>query len=112
MAHDLFSVAAYTRTDCSSFVTLCYKEGGAPDPNRRGYDGYGFTGTLWPRGVKVYTPRIADLVFYGWGRSGWPTHVALYVGNGEVISFGSTPIRKLPIRYRGDYMGCRTYPIL
>ena len=33
-------------TDCSGFVTLCYKWAGAPDPNGRGYDGYGYTGTL------------------------------------------------------------------
>jgi cell wall-associated NlpC family hydrolase len=33
-------------TDCSGFATLCYFLAGAPDPNGRGYDGYGWTGTL------------------------------------------------------------------
>ncbi|MFZ5890749.1 MAG: peptidoglycan-binding protein [Myxococcota bacterium] len=33
-------------TDCSGFVTLCYKWAGAPDPNGNGYDGSGYTGTL------------------------------------------------------------------
>ena len=33
-------------TDCSGFVTLCYFLAGAPDPNGRGYDGRGWTGSL------------------------------------------------------------------
>ena len=33
-------------TDCSGFVTLCYYLARAPDPNGRGYDGEGWTGTL------------------------------------------------------------------
>src|SRR6266699_1443402 len=33
-------------TDCSGFVTMMAKWGGAPDPNGLGYDGYGFTVTL------------------------------------------------------------------
>jgi hypothetical protein len=33
-------------TDCSGFVTLCYKWAGAPDPNGNGYNGAGYTGTL------------------------------------------------------------------
>jgi hypothetical protein len=33
-------------TDCSGFVTLCYKWAGAPDPNGNGYNGSGYTGTL------------------------------------------------------------------
>jgi hypothetical protein len=33
-------------TDCSGFVTLCYKWAGARDPNGNGYNGAGYTGTL------------------------------------------------------------------
>lgn len=33
-------------TDCSGFVTACYKWAGAPDPNGLGYYRVGYTGTL------------------------------------------------------------------
>jgi hypothetical protein len=33
-------------TDCSGFATMMAKWAGAPDPNGRGYDGSGFTGSL------------------------------------------------------------------
>src|ERR1041385_4705411 len=42
--------------DCSTFVTLCYKAGGAIDPNGRGYDGLGYTGTLVSHGTALANP--------------------------------------------------------
>lgn len=51
--------------DCSSFATGCYFIAGQNDPNGRGYDGFGFTGTLAPNGVGVERVYPADLVFYG-----------------------------------------------
>ncbi len=74
--------------DCSSFVTLCYKAGGAPDPNGNGYNGAGYTGTLVKNGVWTHTPQPADLVFYGSSRN-VPDHVALFIGDGAIINHGS-----------------------
>jgi Putative peptidoglycan binding domain/NlpC/P60 family len=94
--------------DCSSFVTWCYYAAGAPDPNGRGYDGLGYTGTQFPRGAHVASPMPGDLVFYGGGSV--PKHVAVYVGKGLVISHGSEPgPYLLPRNYRSDEVGVRSY---
>jgi cell wall-associated NlpC family hydrolase len=98
-------------TDCSGFVTLCYKEGGARDPNGMGYSGYGFTGTLIARGKKTGNPQPADLHFW----SG-PAHVAIDVGNGQIIEWGN-PAGGNPIKtslqdemgFHTGYLGARTY---
>ena len=77
--------------DCSSFATWTYWTAGAPDPNALGYNGQGYTGTLWNHGQHVYglsNAKKGDLVLYGW-RNWIPTHVAIYVGNGRVVSHGS-----------------------
>lgn len=112
-ASSLRSALARTRTDCSASVTLEWKDGGGPDPNGRGFDGQGYTGTLWGRGELVRVPEPADLAFYGdmgpvFGHA--PSHVALEVGDGAVISFGHTPPSRYPRRYRTDYRGSRRYP--
>lgn len=99
--------------DCSSFYTVCCYAGGAPDPNGRGYDGQGYTGTLMNHGTRVASVanlQPGDAIFYGYSsgsgpafRRGDPTHVALYVGliNGvhSVISHGHYPMGL----YRYDY---------
>lgn len=76
--------------DCSSFATWCYWTAKAPDPNGLGYNGQGYTGTQINHGrsVRLDDALKGDLVFYGW-RSGIPTHVAIYVGSGRVVSHGS-----------------------
>jgi hypothetical protein len=74
--------------DCSSFATWCYWAAGAPDPNGLGYNGSGFTGTQVEHGRVTADPRPGDLVFYG-GTASVPAHVAVYVGNGRVVSHGS-----------------------
>lgn len=103
-----------SRWDCSGFVTACHYAGGAPDPNGRGYDHLGYTGTLMSTGTMVGNINElepGDLVFYGSASHaspafplGSPTHVALYVGdvNGvpSVLSHGSYPMRLLPYSYR------------
>jgi hypothetical protein len=69
-------------TDCSGFVTVCYYLAGAPDPNGRGYDGSGFTGTLlgWLRAIAPATARRGDLVVWG----AYPgRHVALVLEPGD-----------------------------
>jgi NlpC/P60 family/Putative peptidoglycan binding domain len=78
--------------DCSSFCTWLYWLVGAPDPNGLGYSGYGYTGTQIQHGRRISASSIrpGDLVFYGgWTRWSAPTHVAVYVGNGKVVSHGS-----------------------
>lgn len=54
-------------TDCSGFVTMCYRYSGAPDPNGRNYDGQGYTGTLLAHGrhIPLVQVRRGDLVVYG-----------------------------------------------
>jgi hypothetical protein len=69
-------------TDCSGFVTVCYYLAGAPDPNGRGYDGSGYTGTLlgWLRAIAPLDAKRGDLVVWGTypGR-----HVALVLEPGD-----------------------------
>lgn len=100
--------------DCSSFYTVCCYAGGAPDPNGRGYDGQGYTGTLMSEGTRVGS--ISDLepgdaIFYGYSSGagaafnrGDPTHVALYIGLYKgvhsVISHGHYPMALYPYNYR------------
>lgn len=69
-----------TYGDCSSLATYLYWYAGLPDPNGRGYDGYGYTGTLAAHGHVVATHEAApgDLVFYGVGFP-W-SHVAVVIG--------------------------------
>jgi hypothetical protein len=96
--------------DCSEFATVCYRRAEAPDPNARGYDGYGYTGTLSQHGrlVSLSQARPGDLVFYG---SAWPfSHVAVYAGFGKVFSHGSEggPYL-LAVDYRRDRRAIRSY---
>jgi len=99
--------------DCSSFVTWCYWAAGAPDPNGRGYDGFGFTGTQIGTGTTVGLEQAlpGDLVFYGKAPdAAGITHVALYVGNGNVISHGNeSGPTLLPVDYRSDRKLIKSY---
>lgn len=76
-------------TDCSGFVTMCYRAAAAPDPNGAHYNGQGFTGTLLGNGRKVEKPAPGDVVIYG---SGEGHHAALIVAGGSdplTVSHGS-----------------------
>lgn len=100
-----------TQADCSSFVTWvlwdatrAYNAARRTDfVNGQNWRG-GHTGTLVKKGreVGLNNLRLLDLVFYG--DEGWrPQHVAIYVGNGLVVSHGSEPgPLLLPVRYRSD----------
>lgn len=96
--------------DCSSGATGLYYVAGAPDPNGRGYDTYGYTGTLAQHGrrITIAAAKAGDLVFYG---SGFPySHVAVYLGFGRVWSFGSeNGPYVLPVAYRRDMREVRSY---
>lgn len=79
-------------TDCSGFVTLCYKWAGAPDPNGRGYDGYGFTGTLLQhmRQIPQAQSQVGDLAL--WADAQRTRHVSLVLETGSdplLVSHGS-----------------------
>lgn len=52
-------------TDCSGWVTACYRWAGAPDPSHLNYRWVGWTGTLLEHGVKVASPMPGDLIIYG-----------------------------------------------
>jgi len=86
-------------TDCSGWVTLCYKWAGAPDPNGNGYNGQGFTGTLLNHLTHITRANAGpgDLVVFG---SGSGHHVVVITGAGsdpEVVSHGQ---EKGPLRVR------------
>lgn len=86
------------RADCSSLATWAYWVSDRPDPNGRGYDGQGYTGTLDDHGkvVRLSDAESSDLVFYS-----NPDHVAVYVGNGRVVGFGHQGGPDLdPVGYR------------
>jgi hypothetical protein len=54
-------------TDCSGFVTICFHEAGAPDPNGLGYSGQGYTGTLLDHleAIDPADARRGDVVVWG-----------------------------------------------
>jgi len=96
--------------DCSALAINCYYAGGAKDPSGRNYSGIGYTGDLWSRGRKVEHINRAqpgDLILYGFTTNprpgfpyGSPTHVAVYNGNGMVISNGHYPMGYYTWNYR------------
>lgn len=119
-----YNISRARTYDCSGTVSVIYHEAGAPDPNGLGHNGFGFTGTLWPRGRYVGSNVKAwDLAFYGYdSRGNYPSHVAIvitdklaskllgYTVTGwHVLSFGSNPMRIAPLHYRSDFRGARRY---
>lgn len=55
------------KTDCSGYVTDCYRWAGAPDPNGEGYNGEGYTGTALNhmRHISLSALKPADVIVYG-----------------------------------------------
>lgn len=51
--------------DCSSSLTGLMWEAGAPDPNGFGYNGQGYTGTLYNHGRRVQVPFPGDFMLCG-----------------------------------------------
>lgn len=111
-----------SRLDCSGFYTDCRYAGGSSNPNNRGWDGEGYTGTMMITGVRVGSINDllpGDAIFYGHSVSkpgfnaGDPTHVALYVGvidnQHMVLSMGSYPMSYVPYNYRHDINHYRHY---
>lgn len=100
--------------DCSGGVTGLYWNVGLPDPNGRGYDGYGYTGTLVTHGQHVsLSPgawKIGDLLIYGPSLSD-THHVTMLISNGgSCFSHGQEagPLN-VPWNYRSDLIAVRRY---
>lgn len=55
-------------TDCSGFVTACYRWAGCKDPSALDYRYVGYTGTLLDNGdtIPVWQAKPGDLVIWGW----------------------------------------------
>lgn len=100
-------------TDCSGFDIDCYRMAGAPDPNGTNYNGSGFTGTLFNRGHAVTLAQLqpGDLTFYGDQGGGVPSHTAVYIGGGMVVSNGRYPMDKTGTLLGGalSWRGGRSY---
>lgn len=97
-------------SDCSSTVTWIYWTlfGNGPDfMNQESWTG-GYTGSLKANGVEVSTDQsslqVGDLCFYYHPMH----HVAIYVGNGMVVTHGMDPVGYYSYTYAPlDY--CRRY---
>lgn len=108
-------------TDCSGFVTSAffwaerYTTFPVRDPNGRGYDGWGYTGTLLVHNVRRRVPLdrnfffVGDMVLYGSSYSN-TKHVAICRKNGSAATsvwtshgseLGPYPVR---IDYRSDVL--------
>jgi len=86
------------RTDCSGSSThVLYMAGCKSDPHQRGYDGQGYTGTMYQHGKRISLSdvrnlRPGDCVFYGNQGGGIPSHVVIVIGPGDrALNFGSNP---------------------
>lgn len=102
--------------DCSAFATWCIWNGLSHYHVRDTVNGAawkaGYTGTMVEHGKRVRdldNVKRADLALYGDPRGG-TGHVAVCIGGGKVISFGSErgPFL-LPLRYRRDLVQVRRY---
>lgn len=58
--------------------------------------------------VTLSSARPGDVVFYGTSRTN-PTHEALYLGDGKVLSNGSYPMGIYPVDYRRDRVMIRSF---
>lgn len=90
--------------DCSSMATYLFWYSGLPDPNGRGYDLQGFTGTLCEHGHSVATHEAApgDLVFYGLGPP-WHHVTIVIAGLGWGASCFSHGKESGPVHAEIDY---------
>lgn len=110
-------------TDCSGFVTACYKWAGAPDPNGLGYHRLGYTGTLLSHAkahgqilTDVSKARAGDPIVIGWGKDGEGAHVVTVIQSGAdplVVSHGKEAgpvIQRLSVDARTPKRVCVTLP--
>lgn len=84
------------RTDCSGSAThILYMSDCPHDPHERGWDGQGFTGTMYQNGHRIsLSSKLlpGDCVFYGNQGGGVPSHVVIVIGPGDrAMTFGHWP---------------------
>lgn len=95
-----------TRLDCSGLVAACMHHAKVlPSVDWR------WTNT-WVqiklgRPVTLKQAKPGDIVFYGTSARN-PTHEALYLGDGKVLSNGHYPMGIYPVDYRPDRVGIRS----
>lgn len=93
--------------DCSGLAITCYWVHGLhPHLGDENAHGWGNTWSLYRHGrpVSLDSLRPADFVFYYSSCS----HVAIYVGDGRVVSNGHHPMGLYTVRYASIY-GARSY---
>ena len=109
MTHLGRSPEAGGTTDCSGHSTSAYYWADAPDPNHRGYDGYGYTGTLVDNPIVFSSYQVGDLAIYGPSLGATSHVVTCYVagttGSARWCSHGSesSPSR-VELMYRSDLL--------
>jgi cell wall-associated NlpC family hydrolase len=109
------SLSKPIKTDCSGFATLCYKIAGAPDPNGAGYSGAGYSGAMEQTGTRTSSPQPGDLAFWSGNNVTTFDHVAVYVGNGQIVEHGSQPVTLSTVTaetatgMHSAFVGYRTY---
>jgi cell wall-associated NlpC family hydrolase len=99
-------------SDCSSAVSWIYWTvfgGGSDFLNGQAWKA-GYTGTQTQHGksISLSNAQHGDLVFYG-GTTSVPSHVAMWVGDGYVVSHGSEQAQCLSVHYRSDINQVRCY---
>lgn len=109
-------------SDCSEHATAAYfwarkvTDVAVPDPNHRGYDGYGYTGTLVSNPTVGSPYQVGDLALYGTSTSN-TTHVATCYSPGNAstalwLSHGSEDAPySVVLGYRSDLV-CVVRPAL
>jgi cell wall-associated NlpC family hydrolase len=94
------------RLDCSASKAWADLKAGAPPTGPPGFGNtwsqlafYRAKGRVIVEGRGGYSgiAKPGDAVYYG-----GPTHVTVYLGGGRCFSFGSYPMKLLPVDYRGD----------
>jgi peptidoglycan hydrolase-like protein with peptidoglycan-binding domain len=114
--------------DCSGFVTAVHHAAGSLNPNflaggRMPWNGQGYTGTLLNGGRRtdsIKEMQPGDAVFYGSTKTasaafpvGAPTHVALYVGDGYVMTHGNEDgPEHVPYNYWSQINTYRIYDVV
>lgn len=88
--------------DCSSFVQEVYRRIGVSVP--RSTSGYGGSG----QNVSWANIQVGDLILYDSLGVGYTTHVAIYVGNNNVVHVNTVQGRIMVQNYR---LGGGSYPI-
>ena len=79
----VFSGATPAGWDCSGLVVWAYQQLGVELPHSANKQGH--------IGKKVKTPKIGDIVVFGYKGSKSYYHASIYIGNGKVIHAGFRP---------------------